>query len=91
MKRSDMRVSQPRWRTLCSAALAVASVAVIGFTTLAPARADYGDWRAHNEWREHRAREEWRERREWREERPRSGVYFNFATPQPHYYEYDRY
>ena len=91
MKRSDMRVSQARWRTLCSASLAVAAVAVIGFTTVAPARADYDDWRAHQEWREHRAREEWRERREWREERPRAGVYLNFGTPQPYYYEYDRY
>ena len=91
MKRAHMQASLRRWRTLGSAALAVATVAVIGFTTVAPARADYNDWRARNEWREHRAREEWRERREWREERPRSGVYLNFGTPQPHYYEYDRY
>ena len=91
MKRSHMRTSPRRWRTIGSAALALAAVAVIGFTTVAPARADYDDWRAHNEWREHRAREEWRERRDFREERPRAGVYLNFRTPQPYYYEYDRY
>ena len=91
MKRSHMRAFPRRWLTLGSAALAVAAVAVIGFTAVAPARADYDDWRAHHEWREHR-REEWRERREWREERPRAGVYLNFRTPQPGvYYEYDRY
>jgi hypothetical protein len=41
MKRSDMRVSQPRWRSLGSAALAVAAVTVIGFTTVTPAKADH--------------------------------------------------
>jgi predicted aconitase len=90
MKRS-VRVSQPRWRTLGSAALAAAAVAMIGFTTVTPARADADDWRAHRESREHRDREEWRERREWREERPREGVYLNFGTPQPGVYYYDRY
>ena len=91
MKRSDMRVSQARWRALGSAALAAVAIAVIGSTTVAPARADYDDWRQHNEWREHREREEWREHRERREDHPRAGVYFNFGTPQPGYYEYDRY
>jgi hypothetical protein len=90
MKRSDMRVSQPRWRTLGSAALAAAAVAVIGFTTVTPARAYADDWRAHNEWREHRDREEWREHREWREDRPPQSIYFNFGKPQP-YYDTDRY
>jgi hypothetical protein len=41
MKRSDMRVSQPRWCSLGGAALAVAAVAVIGFTTVTPAKADW--------------------------------------------------
>ena len=43
MERRDMRVSRPRWRTLGSAALALAAVAVIGLTTVAPARADWRD------------------------------------------------
>ena len=82
MKSSDMRVSQPRWRTLGSAAaLAVAAT---------PARAYADDRRAHHEWREHRDREEWREHREWREDRPPQDIYFNFGTPQP-YYDNDRY
>ena len=50
MKRSDTRVSQPRWRTLGSAALAVAAVAVIGLTTLTPAKADWrDDWHRHHD------------------------------------------
>ena len=50
MKRSDMRVSQPRWRTLGSAALAVAAVAVIGMTTVTPAKADWrDDWHRHHD------------------------------------------
>ena len=50
MKRSDMRVSQPRWRTLGSAALAVAAVAVIGLTTVTPAKADWrDDWHRHHD------------------------------------------
>ena len=89
MRRSDMRVSQP-WRTLGSAALAAAAVAVIGFTTVTPARAYADDWRAHNAWREHRDREEWPEHREWREDRPPQGIYFNYGRPQP-YYDNDRY
>ena len=91
MRGSTIRSAPARWRTISGMAMAVAAVAVIGFTTVAPARADYDDGRAHREWREHRDREEWRERREWREERPRSGVYFNFGTPQPQYYEYNPY
>ena len=47
MKRSDMRTSQPRRRTLGSAALAIAAVAIIGFTTATPAKAD---WR-RDHWR----------------------------------------
>jgi hypothetical protein len=90
MKRSDMRVSQPRWCTLGSAAVAVAAVAVIGFTTVTPARAYADDRRAHHEWREHRDREEWREHREWREDRPPQDIYFKFGKPQP-YYDNDRY
>lgn len=40
MKRTDMRLSQRRWRALGSAALGVAAVAVIGLTTVTPAKAD---------------------------------------------------
>ena len=50
MNRSDMRVSQPRWRTLGSAALAVAAVAIIGLTTVTPAKADWrDDWHRHHD------------------------------------------
>jgi hypothetical protein len=51
MKRSDIRVSQPRWRNLGSAALAIAAVAVVGFTTVTPAKADWrrDHWRGHPE------------------------------------------
>jgi hypothetical protein len=41
MKRSDTRPSRPRWRTLASATLAIAVVAVIGVTSMAPAKADW--------------------------------------------------
>jgi hypothetical protein len=45
-----MRVSQPRWRTLGSAALAVAAVAVIGLTTVMPAKANWrDDWHRHHD------------------------------------------
>lgn len=41
MKRSDMQISRPRWRALGSTAVAVAAVAVIGFTSVTPAKADW--------------------------------------------------
>jgi len=86
MQRKDRGSS--RWRTLLSTGIALAGVAIIGAVTIAPAKADYDDWRWHRdrEWREHRAREEWR-REEWREHHPRAGIYF-YSTPG--YYEYER-
>jgi len=39
MKRSDKQISRPWWRTLSSAVLAAAVVAVIGFSTMTPALA----------------------------------------------------
>ncbi|HKF70217.1 MAG TPA: hypothetical protein VKB68_00595 [Stellaceae bacterium] len=42
MKRSDKQISRPWWRTLSSAALAAAAVAVIGFSTVTPVKA--ADW-----------------------------------------------
>jgi hypothetical protein len=80
------RSSGARWRAIGGMAMAVAAVAVVGFTTVTPARADYDDWRPHQEWREHREREEWRERREWREEHPRAGIYFSVPAPSVYYY-----
>jgi hypothetical protein len=41
MKRSDTRASQPRWRTFGGAALTLAAVAVIGITSVTPAKADW--------------------------------------------------
>ena len=41
MKRSDIRISRPRWRALGSAAVGLAAVAVVGFTTVTPAKADW--------------------------------------------------
>src|SRR5262249_23839267 len=41
----ETRNSTPRWRAVGSAALALAAVAVIGFTTISPAKSDYYDWR----------------------------------------------
>ena len=49
MNRSDTRVSRSRWRTLGSAALGLAAVAVIGVTSITPAKAD---WRDHG-WHHH--------------------------------------
>lgn len=41
MKRSDTRVAGSRWRTLGSAALGLAAIAVIGVSTITPAKADW--------------------------------------------------
>jgi len=50
MNRSVVRVFRPRRRTLGSAALAVAAVAVIGLTTVTPAKADWrDDWHRHHD------------------------------------------
>jgi hypothetical protein len=50
MKRSDTPVSQPRWCNLRSAALVVAAVAVIGLTTMTPAKADWrDDWHRNHD------------------------------------------
>ena len=92
MKYTDKRTTQARWRGFGSMALAAAAVAVIGFTSVAPAKADYyDDWRYRGwharEWREHN----WRERRaEWRERHPYAGFYYN--SPEPYgSYEYHYY
>jgi hypothetical protein len=49
MEHSMKRSSRSRWRSLGSAALGVAAVAVMGLTTVAPAKADWrrDDWH-HN-------------------------------------------
>jgi len=77
MEWSQTRISQPRWRTLGSMALAIAAVTVIGFTTITPAKADDDDWRYRREWREER-----------HEYHPRAGIYLNFGTPEPYGYYY---
>jgi hypothetical protein len=87
MERSDKRVSQPRWRTLSSMAMAFAAVAIVGITSVAPAKADDDDWRYRREWREHHERDAWRERRdeEWRREHPRARIYFSYPAPTLYY------
>ena len=49
MNRSDTRVSRSRWRALGSAALGLATVAVIGVSSITPAKADgrEHDWHNH--------------------------------------------
>ena len=49
MEHSNKRISRSRWRSLGGAALAVAAVAVIGLTTVTPAKADWrrDDWHHH--------------------------------------------
>jgi hypothetical protein len=69
--------------------MAIAAVAVIGFTTIAPAKADDDDWRYRRGWHEREWREHaWREHRreEWRDRHPSAGFYF--YTPAPSYYGY---
>jgi len=87
MRRPDTRRTQSRWRALGSTALAAAAIAVIGFTSIAPAKADDDDWR-YRGW--HPRREEWREHRreEWREHRPSTGFYLYAPAPYG-YYQYD--
>jgi hypothetical protein len=47
MNRSDTRVSRSRWRALGrSAALGLAAMAVIGLSSITPAKADH-DWHHH--------------------------------------------
>ena len=90
MKYPDTRTTQSRWRAFSGMALTAAAVAVIGFTAVAPAKADDEDWRYRRGWHERERHEEWRQRYEWREHRPYAGVYF--YSPQPYgYYEYNYY
>jgi len=92
MRYTDKRTTQTRWRAFGSMALAAAAVAVIGFTSVAPAKADDDDWGYRRGWREREWREHnWRERREeWRERHPYAGFYY--SAPQPYgYYEYHYY
>jgi len=90
MKRPDTRTTRSRWRAFGGMALAAAAVAVIGFTTVVPAKADDYDWRYRHGWRDRERHDEWRERREgWRERHPYAGFYY---SPQPYgYYEYNYY
>lgn len=88
MRRPDTRTRQSRWRALGSTALAAAAIAVIGFTSIAPAKADDDDWRYRRGW--HERREEWRDRHreEWREKHPSTGFYFYAPAPYG-YYQYN--
>src|SRR5216684_2761690 len=49
MEHSTKRSSRSHWRSLGGAALAMAAVAIIGLTTVTPAKAD---WR-HDDWHDH--------------------------------------
>jgi len=86
----NTRLPQPRWRTLGSVALATVAVAIIGFTTVAPAKADYDDWRWRRNWHER----QWRER-EWREHHRHAYGYFysypSYSYPSYGYYSYPSY
>lgn len=77
----ETRHSTSRWRTLGNMAMAMAAVAVIGFTSIAPAKANDDDWRYRRGWHER----EWREHRreEWRDRHPYAGFYYS-----PGYYQY---
>ena len=91
MKHRDRRNTQSPWRAFGGMALAATTVAVIGLTSIAPAKADDYDWRWHRGWRDRERHEEWRERREWRREyRPYAGIYYYGPAPYG-YYEYPYY
>jgi hypothetical protein len=86
MTRPETRNSKSRWRALGSMAMAIAAVAVIGLTSIAPAKADDDDWRYRRAWHDREGREHaWREYRrdEWRERHPYTGFYYS-----PGYYQY---
>jgi hypothetical protein len=90
MERPDTRMTQSRWRRFGGMTLAAAAVAIIGFTTIAPAKADDDDWRYRRGWHERERHQEWRERREEWRERPYARFYY--SVPQPYgYYEYQYY
>ena len=80
-------MKRPQLRALGSMAMAFAAVAIVGITSIAPAKADDDDWRYRREWREHHEREAWQERRheEWRREHPRAGIYFSYPAPTLYY------
>lgn len=91
MNRPKMRNSTRRWRALGTTTLALAAVAVVGFTSIAPARADADDWHRGGwhgrEWREHR--EHWR---------PGFSLYYSYPSysysysyPSYGYYSYPSY
>ena len=89
MTRPNTRNSTSRWRALGSMAMAMAAVAVIGFTSIAPAKADDDDWRYRRAWHER----EWREharREEWREHHSRAGIYFSTPGYSDYGYTYYR-
>jgi hypothetical protein len=52
------RILHPRWRTLVNAGLAIAAVAVIGFTTIMPTKADDDDWQHRRGWQERQCRDD---------------------------------
>lgn len=90
MKRPDTRNTQSRWRAFGSMALAAMALAVIGFASVAPAKADDDDWAYRQGWRDRERHEEWRARREeWREHHPYAGIYYYGS--QPYGYEYNYY
>jgi len=83
----NTRLRQPRWRTLSGVALATVVVAIIGFTTVAPAKADYDDWRWRRNWHER----QWRER-EWREHHRHAYGYYSYPSYGYNYnYNYNYY
>jgi hypothetical protein len=90
MNRPNTRNSMRRWRAVGNAALALSAITVIGFTSIAPARADADGWR----WR-HRGdghEREWREHRE--HGRPGVGFYvptYSYSYPSYGYYTYPSY
>ncbi len=85
MNHPKSRNSISRWRALGTATLALAAVAVIGFMSIAPARADGDDWRYRGGWHGR----EWREHN--RRERP-NGFSFSYSYPSYSYtYAYPSY
>ena len=84
MMHSDTRVPNLRWNALGKAAAMIGVAAIIGFTAVSPAKADYDG----HHWRDRG----WRERREERHERQRPyGFGFYYSYPPYGYYSYPSY
>ena len=79
-----------------SMVLAIATVSVIGFTTITPAKAEGDEWRDRGGWHEREWQQhDWRERQEWREyHRPYAYSYsypsysYSYSYPSYSYYPY---